>query len=194
MSMNFFLTVLFFSFSYGEIGMAKTKVCAQYSIDLSHALKGEKKDILSSLGSSLSTFGVADLPSQQWLEVILVEDHSEDGEEGISWLVKPQPNRKYQGKNGGMAAFTPKTDGLYFFATDSKLWLDIVDTKTSKIVPAKKVEAQENCQRVKQVFSGYALKAERRYLLQISLNSEGAAKLFIGLQPQVSNSSKRSIK
>lgn len=145
--------------------------CKSYKFDLSKPLNNKATPI-SSIGSSVAYMEVVDLPLDQWVELLLLE------QDQVSFLEKPKKEFKKDGF-GAMAAFKPKKSGKYYIAADNKVWIDFVDGKSKKSVEPAFFEMQPKCENIFKVI-GYELKEGERYIVQLSSNPKGKIKIYMG--------------
>lgn len=113
------------------------------------------------------------LPMGSKVELALVEQTK------VKMAHKPQKVFATKAKTyGGLAKFAVPKDGKYRVSLGGKIWVDLVEEKNGKIVPASHFEMQTGCKKIFKVVE-FSLRVGVNYLVQISSNPAETAPLLL---------------
>lgn len=140
--------------------------CSNYKLNVKSALQAWE-----SPAASVAP-GIA-LPLQKRATLQLSEKDS------VKFVQKPEKEFRVKGKTfAGLFTFRSGKEKSLGVAAGTKVWFDVVDNKTRKIIPPEQFEMQTGCDKVFK-FVKYAVSPDSEYTLQVSSSSQPQAEFAI---------------
>ena len=137
--------------------------CKNFALNLGKELTSWANDPQELKGvSNLSSDTPMLLPMNKRVNIALAKESE------VQWMQKPKKTFKKSGaRYGGMVPFLTAKKGVYRLSAGDKVWIDVIDFQTKKVVRSTRFEMQTQCDQIFKVVE-YEFAANSKYVLQVS--------------------------